>query len=115
MTSRRSTSVGMATRACSTASDIARLKARAPASGHVHPGAPLSQETVGATGSVAALLTGPVGNVPRSLPIKGDKSSLNLPYPSFGGELSLRGCSNTKTEIGKRAPTKATRLYDRER
>jgi hypothetical protein len=25
------------------------------------------------------------------------------------------GCSNTKTEIGKRAPTKATRLYDRER
>jgi hypothetical protein len=30
-------------------------------------------------------------------------------------DFTYTECSNTKTEIGKRAPTRATKLYDRER
>jgi hypothetical protein len=91
MTCRRSTSVGMATRARSTSSGIARLQARAPALGRVQPGTCLSQEMDGATGSVAAIPTSPIGNAPRSFYIGGTPSSPNLPSPSLGGKISLRG------------------------
>jgi hypothetical protein len=91
MTSCRSAPVGMATRARSTASGIARLQARAPAPGRVQPGTCLSQETVGATGSIAAIPIGPVGNAPRSFPIGGTPISPDLSHLPLGGEHSLRG------------------------
>jgi hypothetical protein len=91
MTSRRSAPVGMATRARSTASGIARFQARSPAPGRVQPGTCLSQEIAGATGSVAAILTDPMGNASRSFPIGGTPSSPNLPSPSLGGKIPLRG------------------------